>query len=78
MKQHQYEEIITCINYGAPALANDLITAFNQVMQNSNEFISAKMKAEEEARKAQEEAAKEAKQKEEIKAANLNIEKKTK
>ena len=78
MKQNQYEAIIACINYGAPALANELIRALNQVMENSNAFIQAKLQAEEAARKAQQEAEKEAKQKAEVEKANLHIEKKTK
>lgn len=71
MKQNQYQSIIDCIEFGAPALAKELITAFNQVMQNSNDFISAKMKAEEEARKAKENAAREAANKAAAEKANI-------
>ena len=44
MKQNQYEAIITCIQYGAPALSQDLINSFVQVVQNSNEYITMKQK----------------------------------
>ena len=82
MKQNQYEEIITCIQFGAPALSQELINAFVQVVQNSNEYISEKQRKAEEANKAkleeeriaQEKAAKEKAAKE----ANLGLKKSTK
>lgn len=52
MKQNQYEAIITCIQYGAPALAEELINSFVQVVQNSNELITIKQKEAEAANNA--------------------------
>lgn len=60
MNQKQYEIILACIRFGCPAIADELMTAFNQVMQNSNEFVTAQLRAEEEARKAKEAAHKKA------------------
>ena len=82
MKQNQYDAIISCINYGAPALAQDLTIAFNQVMQNNNAYITEKAKAEEAARRAKEDAERAAKEKKAhekaAKEANLGIKKTTK
>lgn len=78
MKQNQYEAIITCIQYGAPALSQELVNAFVQVVQNSNEFITIKQK------EAQEKAAKEKAAADKIaaekaaKEANLGLKKTTK
>ena len=33
MNQVEYEQIIECIRFGAPAYANKLIAAFNSVVQ---------------------------------------------
>lgn len=82
MKQAQYEAIINCIQFGAPALAQELVTAFNTVMQNSNEYVTEKMKAEEAARKAKEDAERKAKEQaahdKAAKEANLGLNKKSK
>ena len=45
MQQHQYETIIKCINFGSPAIATELITAFNGVVKLANER-SAQIEAE--------------------------------
>lgn len=71
MKQHQYETIMDCIKFGAPALAQELIAAFNQVMANSNNYLSDKARAEEEARKAKEAAEREAANKQLAEKANI-------
>lgn len=78
MKQSHYEAIIHCIQYGAPALSQDLISSFVQVVQNSNEYITAQQKAQEQARKAKEVEAKEQAKKEANDKANLDIKKSTK
>lgn len=82
MKQNQYDAIISCINYGAPALAQELITVFNQTIKNSNDYLTEKAKAEEVARRAKEDAERAAKEKEAhekaAKEANLGIKKTTK
>ena len=71
MKQHQYETIMECIKFGAPALAPELSAAFNQVMANSNNYLSDKARAEEEARKAKEAAEREAANKQLAEKANI-------
>ena len=63
MKQNQYEAILQCIKYGAPALANDLITAFQLMLQLANDQITAiqekeRLETEAELKKLQEEKAK--------------------
>lgn len=63
MKQNQYDAILQCIKYGAPALANDLITAFNTAVQLANDQITAiqekeRLEAEAELKRLQEEKAK--------------------
>lgn len=81
MKQNQYEAIISCIQFGAPALSQELITAFNQVMQNSNEYVSEKLRADEAARKAKAELEKAEAEKaahaQAAKAADLGLKKQT-
>ncbi len=39
MKQSNYDAIIKCIQHGAPAMADELITDLNQTVQLSNERI---------------------------------------
>lgn len=51
MKQSEYENILACINYGVPALANNLIKAFNETISLANERITEKQ--EEERRKTE-------------------------
>ena len=63
MHQSQYETIVKCIQYGAPALANDLIVSFNNTIQLANERASEmqeeqRRKTEEAMKKQQEENAK--------------------
>lgn len=52
MNQRNYNIILQCIKYGAPAIADDLINDFNTVVMNSNELVSSKLAAEREAQKA--------------------------
>ena len=40
MQQHQYETIIKCINFGAPASAVELINALNEVVKIANDFTT--------------------------------------
>lgn len=37
MDQYSYETILACINTGAPAIAPQLISAFNLVIKRANE-----------------------------------------
>lgn len=39
MRQQDYETIMSCIQFGAPALAQPLALAFNQVIENSNKYV---------------------------------------
>ena len=79
MKQNQYEEIITCIQFGAPALSESLIKSFIEVVENSNAYISDKQRkiAEENKAKAEKEKAEKEKAAKEAaaKEANLNLKK---
>lgn len=50
MRQQDYEMIIACIQHGAPALAQVLINALNQVIEGSNELREIKRAQESEAR----------------------------
>ena len=50
MRQQDYEMIIACIQHGAPALAQVLINALNQVIEDSNELREIKRAQEVEAR----------------------------
>ena len=54
MGQNSYNTIIACIQYGAPALAQQLMDDLNQVINNSNAYIQAQRDAAEKAK--QEEA----------------------
>lgn len=45
MQQHQYEDIIKCINFGSPALANELIAALNNVVKIANDYTMAQQAA---------------------------------
>jgi len=39
MQQKDYDAIATCIQYGAPALAPELLLSFNSTIENSNKYI---------------------------------------
>lgn len=71
MKQSQYEAIITCIQFGAPALATGLCEAFNIVVKNSNDYLN-KLAQEEEAKRIKEA------EKAATKEANLGLQSKNK
>lgn len=43
MKQRDYEVILACIQYGAPALAQPLIDALNSVINDSNRWKAEQM-----------------------------------
>ena len=45
MQQHQYEAIVKCINFGCPAMAQELITALNNVVAIVNEHTKAQQAA---------------------------------
>lgn len=53
MNHKDYETIIACIQYGAPALYNQLITSLNKVIENSNAFIQAELDRREAVAKAE-------------------------
>ncbi len=46
MKQTSYTTIIKAIQYGAPAIADELVVDFNQTVQNSNNWIEMKQREE--------------------------------
>lgn len=39
MKQSNYDLILKCIQHGAPAMSDELITDFNQTVQLANERL---------------------------------------
>ena len=45
MQQHQYEAIVKCINFGCPAMAQELITALNNMVAIVNEHTKAQQAA---------------------------------
>lgn len=53
MRQQDYEIIVKSINYGVPALASELITALNVIVDNSNRFLEDQRIKAEEARRAE-------------------------
>lgn len=52
MKQQEYETIVACIQYGAPALSAQLITNLNKTIENSNSFVQEQKRIADEATKA--------------------------
>lgn len=44
MRQQEYDTIVSCIQYGAPALASSLITTLNKTLENSNNWIQQQKK----------------------------------
>ena len=50
MGQNSYNTIIACIQFGAPALAQQLMDDLNQVINNSNAYIQAQRDAAEKAK----------------------------
>jgi len=54
MRQQDYDNITTCIQFGAPALATDLLTSFNQTVENSNKYLQEQKRLVDEARRAEE------------------------
>lgn len=44
MKQQDYETIISCIQFGAPALAPSLINDLNKTIESSNNWIQYQKK----------------------------------
>lgn len=53
MRQQDYEILVKSINYGVPALASELITALNVIVDNSNRFLEDQRVKAEEARRAE-------------------------
>lgn len=41
MTQEQYEIIIKCIKQGVPVIADNLVNAFNKIVDNSNKYIES-------------------------------------
>lgn len=54
MIQNDYELIISCIQYGAPAVANRLVKAFNDTIDQVNQFNEMKRRQAMELTKAEE------------------------
>lgn len=52
MRQDDYEIILSCIKYGAPALSDKLIIGFNTCVEAENNLINLRREAEN-ARKAE-------------------------
>ena len=44
MRQQEYDTIVSCIQFGAPALAPSLITTLNKTLENSNNWIQQQKK----------------------------------
>lgn len=61
MRQSNYDNIIKCIQHGAPALAGELITDLNQTVEESNKWQQEQRRIVEEAHKAEVLKAEEAK-----------------
>lgn len=64
MDQRSYQTIVACIQYGAPVLTNDLVTALNTELQLADQQRVAireadRKKAEEEMKRQQEQKARE-------------------
>ena len=47
MTQEQYAEIIKCIKFGVPAIADDLVNSFNSIVELANQRITELKKAQE-------------------------------
>lgn len=45
MTQEQYEIIVKCIKQGAPAIADNLVNAFNKIVDNSNKYIESQQES---------------------------------
>ena len=58
MRQQEYDTIVSCIQYGAPALASSLITTLNKTLENSNNWIQQQKKEAAEKAKQDQEAPK--------------------
>ena len=41
MTQEQYEIIIKCIKQGVPVIVDNLVNAFNKIVDNSNKYIES-------------------------------------
>lgn len=54
MRQQDYENIVRCIQFGAPALAEELNMALANVVENSNNFLQHQKKLAYEAQLEQE------------------------
>jgi hypothetical protein len=54
MDQNSYNLIMSCIQYGAPAVAPQLIQALNTVVEKANQFVELQRIKLEEQRKAEE------------------------
>jgi len=51
VKQQDYEIIVSCIQFGAPALTNELLTSLNKTVENSNSWIQEQKRIADEAHK---------------------------
>ena len=45
MTQEQYEIIIKCIKQGVPVIADNLVNAFNKIVDNSNKYIESQQES---------------------------------
>ena len=53
MRQQEYETIVACIQFGAPALSTPLITSLNKAIENSNNWTQEQKRVADEAHKAE-------------------------
>lgn len=44
MKQQDYDTIVSCIQFGAPALAPELVRNLNKTIENSNNWVQHQKK----------------------------------
>jgi len=49
VRQQDYENIVACIQFGAPALSSDLLRSLNSTVENSNNWIQAQKRSLEQA-----------------------------
>lgn len=45
MTQEQYEIIVKCIKQGVPVIADNLVNAFNKIVDNSNKYIESQQES---------------------------------
>ena len=53
VRQQEYDTIVSCIQFGAPALATSLVTTLNKDLENSNNWVQYQKKLSAELAKAE-------------------------